>query len=147
MGLPLSLSVLRSLRCLVIIQSFLKLCFLIRIFVKLSFLVQMLMNVARDLQLFLIFFFIVVATFTVLIQVVSEELHDEGGGEELEMQTNFFILALRQIIGDFDTSTMVEGTKFKNIMWVVWFLMMMVGNVVFMNFLIAVVSESYEKCI
>jgi hypothetical protein len=56
----------------VIIQSFLKLCFLIRIFVRLSFLVQMLMNVARDLQLFLIFFFIVVAAFTVMIQVVSE---------------------------------------------------------------------------
>jgi hypothetical protein len=67
LGLPLSLSLFRSLRCLVIIQSFLKLCFLIRIFVKLSFLVQMLMNVARDLQLFLVFFFIVVATFTVLI--------------------------------------------------------------------------------
>ena len=54
---------------------------------------------------------------------------------------------MRQIIGDFDTGTLVEGTKYKNIMWVVWFLMMMVGNVVFMNFLIAVVSESYEKCI
>jgi hypothetical protein len=72
LGLPLSLSWLRALRCLVIIQSFLKLCFLIRIFVRLSFLVQMLMNVARDLQLFLIFFFIVVAAFTVMIQVLSE---------------------------------------------------------------------------
>ncbi len=30
--------------------------------------------------------------------------------------------------------------------WFVWVIIMVVGNVVFMNFIVAVVSESYEKC-
>ena len=34
----------------------------------------------------------------------------------------------------------------KALVWFVWFLIMIVGNVVFMNFIVAVVSESYEKC-
>ena len=76
-----------------------------------------------------------------MIHIVVEKIEGESG------QMVYFILALRQAIGDFDTSTMIEGSEYKNIVWIVWFLLMMVGNIVFMNFLIAVVSESYEKCI
>jgi len=30
--------------------------------------------------------------------------------------------------------------------WLLWLLILIIGNVVFMNFIIAVVSESYESC-
>ncbi len=56
------------------------------------------------------------------------------------------MLALRQSVGDYDSSTLVSGSKFKILVWIVWFLIMIVGNIVFMNFIIAVVSESYENC-
>lgn len=58
----------------------------------------------------------------------------------------FFVLALRESIGDYDTSTIIEGSKYKALVWILWFLIMIVGNIVFMNFIIAVVSESYENC-
>jgi hypothetical protein len=57
------------------------------------------------------------------------------------------VIALRQAIGDYDTSSIIEGTKdFKILAWLLWFLILIIGNIVFMNFIIAVVSESYESC-
>jgi hypothetical protein len=42
---------------------------------------------------------------------------------------------------------MIEGTKdFRIMAWLLWFLILVIGNIVFMNFIIAVVSESYESC-
>ena len=57
------------------------------------------------------------------------------------------MIVLRQSIGDYDTSSIIEGTKdFKILAWLLWFLILIIGNIVFMNFIIAVVSESYENC-
>jgi hypothetical protein len=57
------------------------------------------------------------------------------------------LIVLRQSIGDYDTTSIVEGTRdFKILAWLLWFLILLIGNVVFMNFIIAVVSESYESC-
>jgi hypothetical protein len=57
------------------------------------------------------------------------------------------VIVLRQSIGDYDTSSIVEGTKdFQILAWLLWLLILIIGNIVFMNFIIAVVSESYEKC-
>ena len=53
------------------------------------------------------------------------------------------MIVLRQSIGDYDTTSIVEGTSdFKILAWLLWFLILLIGNVVFMNFIIAVVSES-----
>jgi hypothetical protein len=57
------------------------------------------------------------------------------------------VIVLRQSIGDYDTSSIIEGTKdLKILAWLLWFLILIIGNIVFMNFIIAVVSESYESC-
>lgn len=54
---------------------------------------------------------------------------------------------MRQAVGDYDTLKMIEGSKdFKILAWFFWFLILIIGNIVFMNFIIAVVSESYESC-
>jgi hypothetical protein len=54
---------------------------------------------------------------------------------------------LRQSIGDYDTSSIIEGSNdFKILAWLLWLFILIVGNIVFMNFIIAVVSESYENC-
>jgi len=59
----------------------------------------------------------------------------------------YFVIVLRQSIGDYDTSSIIEGTRdFKILAWLLWFLILIIGNIVFMNFIIAVVSESYESC-
>ena len=57
------------------------------------------------------------------------------------------MIVLRQAIGDYDTSSIIEGTRdFKILAWLLWFIILVIGNIVFMNFIIAVVSESYESC-
>ena len=81
--------------------------------------------------------------FTILIHIILEESSDDYDGIK---PIAFFILALRQSVGDYDTSTLIEGSEFKILVWILWFLIIIVGNIVFMNFIIAVVSESYENC-
>jgi hypothetical protein len=57
------------------------------------------------------------------------------------------VIVLRQSIGDYDTTSIIEGTKdFKILAWLLWLLILIIGNIVFMNFIIAVVSETYEYC-
>ena len=57
------------------------------------------------------------------------------------------MIVLRQALGDYDTSSIIDGTEdFKILAWLLWFVILIIGNIVFMNFIIAVVSESYENC-
>jgi hypothetical protein len=63
---------------------------------------------------------------------------------------SYFALALRNSIGDFDFESMVSGDTLNDFIWLQWFvwiIVIFIGNVVFMNFIIAVVSDSYERCI
>ena len=54
------------------------------------------------------------------------------------------VIVLRQSVGDYDTSSIIEGSKdFKILAWLLWLLILFIGNIVFMNFIIAVVGESY----
>jgi hypothetical protein len=138
-----NLYALKTLQIAVTITTFIKLCFLIRIYTKLAFLVRMLVNVLYDLRYFLIFFLFVVAMFSILIHIIVDEVEEGYDGIGL---LSFFVLALRQSVGDYDSSTLISGSQYKIIVWILWFLIMIVGNIVFMNFIIAVVSESYENC-
>lgn len=105
----------------------------------------MLMNVFYDLRFFLLFFAMVIGAMTVMVQIV---LKSSGEGYDGIKNFAFYVLALRESIGDYDTSTLVGGSdpNFKVLLWLIWFVIIFVGNVVFMNFIIAVVSESYENC-
>jgi len=105
----------------------------------------MLLSVFYDLRFFLLFFAMVVGAMTVMLQIV---LKTSGESYDGIKGIAFFILALRESIGDYDTQTIIDGTggDFKILIWILWFVIIIVGNVVFMNFIIAVVSESYENC-
>jgi hypothetical protein len=103
----------------------------------------MLTNVFYDLRYFLIFFLIVLGMFTILINIIVDETNESYDGIR---NMEFFVIALRQSVGDYDSSTLIEGSKYKALVWILWFLIIIVGNIVFMNFIIAVVSESYENC-
>ena len=135
---------MKSLQLVIVISSFIKLSQLIRIWTKLSFMVKMLVTVFFELRYFLLFFLLVIGGLTVMIEII---LKDSGENYEGIKTSAFFVLALRQSIGDYDTSSLIDGTdNFKILAWLLWFLILIVGNVVFMNFIIAVVSESYENC-
>ena len=39
-----------------------------------------------------------------------------------------------------------QSRELQSVTWVVWLIIIIVGNIVFMNFIIAVVNQSYENC-
>ena len=56
---------------------------------------------------------------------------------------SYFIMSLRIVWGEgsFD----IEKSDYKFMAWMTYILLMLVANIVFMNFLIAVVQQSYEQ--
>jgi hypothetical protein len=102
----------------------------------------MLLNVFYDLRFFLFFFGVVVVSFSLYLSILVDELTDyEGIGV-----FGYFGIALRTSLGDYDFDSFVKNSDYDILTWLVWFLVMIVGNVIFMNFIIAVVSQSYENC-
>lgn len=98
----------------------------------------MLLTVFNDLKPFLFFFGIVITFFTIILAVLlKEDLSSYDGLGPV----GYFVIALRESIGDYDTNDSITGNSdYKILIWMVYFVLMIVGNVVFMNFIIAVVS-------
>lgn len=55
---------------------------------------------------------------------------------------SYLMMAFRTSIGDY-TFDNYKATVMKEVTWIVWLSLMIIGNVVFMNFIIAVVNDSY----
>ena len=72
-------------------------------------------------------------------------LHDVEKDYEGIGWLSFLAIALRTSIGDNEMADYV-GSNYKPLAWVVWLIVVLVGNIIFMNFIIAVVNESYENC-
>ncbi len=132
---------MKSVKFLIILALFIKLIFYLRIFETFSFLVSMLENVVIQLKSFLIFFMIVVIAFSCFIQVLLPESSSSYEG------TAFFpyiMLSLRTAMGDY-TFDSYKAQEMKGITWVTWLFLMIMGNIVFMNFIIAVIGDSYQS--
>ena len=91
---------LKCLQLIIVVSSFIKLSQLIRIWSKLSFMVKMLITVFFELRYFLFFFLLVIGSLTVMIQIIVK---DSGENYKGIKTAAFFVLALRQSIGDYDT--------------------------------------------
>ena len=102
----------------------------------------MLINVFSDMSSFLQFFAIVIGFFSIFLGILVDDLSKyEGIGP-----VGFFAIALRTSVGDYDFDSYVSNSNYDVLTWLVWLLIMVVGNVIFMNFIIAVVGQSYENC-
>ena len=56
------------------------------------------------------------------------------------------ISVLRMSLGDFDfTASMFLNEQENSLFWVMWVLIVFVTNIIFLNFIIAETSASYEK--
>ena len=64
----------------------------------------------------------------------------------LEKPVAFYFMAKKQSISDYDSSSLITNSDFEILVWILYISIMVVGNIVFMNFIIAVVSEFYEYC-
>jgi hypothetical protein len=136
---------------------------LMRIFKDFSPIVTMLSNVVYDLRIFMIFYMILSALFSILLGIIgignmklNEEFKEAFAGQDSYLGEEFkylglmiqnFMETLKISTGDFgliDSSVYLESEE--NILfWVSWLIIVVVSCIIFLNFIIAEASASYEK--
>jgi hypothetical protein len=84
----------------------------------------------------------VISFFTLFLAVL---LKDDLSSYDRIGPVGYFIIALRESIGDYDTDSYSQNTEYKIIGWIVYLMVMFLGNVIFMNFIIAVIGDSFNK--
>ena len=131
----------RLVNFILILMTFVKINQSLMIFDSFSFLVQMIQAVFYDLRIFLAYYIMVIITFGFLLMTIFDEPNSDSDGLG---PASFIIMSLRIVWGEgsFD----IEKSQFKFMAWFTYVLLMLCGNIVFMNFLIAVVNQSYEAC-
>ncbi|CDW74716.1 wd-40 repeat protein [Stylonychia lemnae] len=131
-------------KILVIILSFMKLFFFLRIYDGFSFLVQMMGGVFKDIKYFLSFFLIMILQFGMIFLVLfkADSIEEYNGVNYFA----YFLMAFRISSGDFNVDNyQKQGEILVIFSWIIWLIAVMTLNIVFMNFIIAVISESYER--
>ncbi|CDW81604.1 wd-40 repeat protein [Stylonychia lemnae] len=130
---------------IVVLLTFLKLNFFLRIYDGFSFLVSMMSSVFRDIQYFILFFLIFIFQFGIIFVILfSAERIEEYDGIGI---VGYFLMIFRISSGDFAVENYKdqESTFMISLSWTIWLIAVLILNIVFMNFIIAVISESYEK--
>ena len=137
---------------------------LLKIFSGLSPIATMLINVISDLKIFLFFYVILIFLFGLLTSVLG--LANKGSSKELAQKheedpdgipgieyrliglfVGNIISTLRTSLGDFADIPAVAYLDFHESVayWFLWLIVIVVTNIVFLNFIIAEASASYEK--
>lgn len=106
----------------------------------------MIKGVLRDMIYFLAYYFLFILFFGILFAILFTNPHlDEYNG------INFFgylVMAYRLSLGDFTTDYISESKAYLiPFIWVIWVIAVLLLNIIFMNFIIAVISQTYEKII
>eukprot|EP00347_Sterkiella_histriomuscorum_P023209 403335532 len=124
--------------------AFLKISFFLRIYDGFSFLVSMLAAVFVDLKYFIGFFVIFILQFGIIFAILFNATDiEEYNGISI---FGYLMMAFRTSSGDFNVDSYKDQSQILVIFsWTIWVIAVMILNVMFMNFIIAVISESYEK--
>ena len=121
-----------------------KLFFFLRIYKKLSVITTMILTCMSDLKVFLIFFMVLVTSFGTMMNVLAPNPQIEY--RKLPPFLGGVLSCLRISLGDFDFTILniLSGDEAR-LFWVVWLLAFMMGCLIFLNFIIAEVSDSYSR--
>ena len=148
--------------CIVLILGLIKTLFYLRIFDNMSYMVTLLRQVVYDLQIFLIFFLILIFFLSLIIGVLGFQnfTHDEDEWNQMLAEGDYpgveyhqigrflgnMITVLRMAIGDNDLAAIVSMTNLQSYMfWVMWLIIVFLTCIIFLNFIIAEASASYER--
>eukprot|EP00347_Sterkiella_histriomuscorum_P006293 403353324 len=142
---PEALAILYS---ILLIECFVSLNSYLRLFQGFSFLVSMIQAVFYDLRFFISFYTIVLVLYGMmftLLQIQTQDDSDTNLYEGIDL-TGYFIMAFRASIGDFQVDTFNQLNESHIIFaWIIWLSAVLFMNIILLNFIIAVISESYEK--
>lgn len=107
---------------------------------------------------FMLFFLSWCVVFSWLLRVAGVDFEDDKAYEGLDPFIYYIIQAFRDAAGDFVTPSysLWEGKKEESetiyrilviYIWSLWFINILFMNIMLLNFLIAIISESYENVI
>ena len=104
----------------------------------------MIMNVVADLTVFLVFYVVLIVSFSMVFNIIAEN----GAPEYSKVGSTFgnILTTMRLSLGNFDF-ILLEGLNVKQHMlfWVIWLIMVLFSALIFLNFIIAEVSNSYQN--
>ena len=149
-------------------MQILKSFFYLRIFHWLSYIVTMIYTVVSDLKVFALFFTILILLFSMVFAVLGagnenvpgdfQDLYNDAKAEgelgdvpnaeyqKIGLFFGYIFSTLRVSIGDFDFDGANYLSPNENLLyWIIWLIVVIVTCIIFLNFIIAEASASYEK--
>ena len=129
----------------VLLICLIKLFFFLRIFMALSQIVTMMKAVVLDLQVFLLFFFTLICMGSLAFDVLAANNAPEY--RKIGPFLGQIIYVLRLSLGDFHFAPFTGSERSagqQNLFWLAWFIMVVLCSLVFLNFIIAEVCNSYQ---
>jgi len=134
---------------MVVLTSLMKQFFFMRVVMSFSYIVTMIVNVVSDLRVFLLFFIIQVLHFSMIFNVIAINKADEY--RKVGPMAGNFLSTIRLSLGDFDFNALEDSesegglnAKQHFMFWTVWVVMVLFSSLIFLNFIIAEVSSSYQ---
>jgi len=135
---------------IILLTSLFKIFFFLRIFPSLTYIVTMIVQVTKDLQIFLVFFITLVFMGSLIFNLIF--IVDQPEYVKIGPFFGSFIYNLRMALGDFDFSMLglddddphqLSDSK-EQLWWIMWMFMVVFALLIMLNFIIAEVSNSYE---
>ena len=137
------------------IMQMIKLFFFLRLSRNLTKLVIMILNVIIDLRMFLLFYGILLVMLSLILGIIGLGNKEKDftakikPGQETQYVQKFLkniLIMMRSSFGDFEFESVKHLNTFEaNCFWMVWVLIVFMTCIVFLNFIIAEVSQSYYK--
>eukprot|EP00347_Sterkiella_histriomuscorum_P008487 403344908 len=129
-----------------LVLIFLKLCQNLRIFQGFSFQVTMLQAVFYDIKYFILLYVFVIFMYGLIFTLLRIKTSEEDDDYEGISLFGYFIMAFRASTGDFQIDQFKQLQEEHIIYaWIMWISAVLFLNIILLNFIIAVISESYEK--
>lgn len=130
----------------VILLTLIKTFFFMRIVMSFSYIVTMIFSVCYDLRVFLLFFSILMIKFSAVFNIITIQTDPEY--EKLPYALGSMFHTIRVALGDFQFGILQSGNLSDRqhwMLWIVWLFMVFISSLIFLNFIIAEVSNSYSK--
>ena len=127
-----------------------KLFYWMRLFTPTAFFMNLLAQTFQDILEFMIMLILIITTFTNMMYILNQKRILEGGarlyGDDLENEMmNAWLTQFRLGLGDFNT----DGFKGENAwyLWGIFIVAVVVIQITFLNMLIAIMGNTFDKVI
>eukprot|EP00347_Sterkiella_histriomuscorum_P017462 403349274 len=137
------LVIMHSILCFFV---FIKLCSNLRVFKGFSFQMSMLKAVFYDIRYFILLYSFVIGMYGIIFSLLQIKPNDDNNFYDGVSYFGYFIMAFRASTGDSQVDNFFELDEMHIVFaWLVWVSAILFMNIILLNFIIAVISESYDK--